>query len=182
MNDLHTLPTETIKYANLEIGDLVWLHGHLFRADSIAKYEASANDNRSEEAKELYGRAFVRFIGRIVDDTDDLVRSSYNGGTYGGAELVEVRIVSRVYRSSFRPPSAETRTPGQRRAHVLALAFDRGYRGVTFATVDEYRTPGYSGAYLLGSECARGAITLEAATQELCNNMHVESSFVGTPQ
>jgi hypothetical protein len=33
---------------------------------------------------------------------------------------------------------------------VLGLAFDRGLRGDTFATMDELKTPGYDAAYLRG--------------------------------
>ena len=34
--------------------------------------------------------------------------------------------------------------------HTLVTACERGFRGDTFATVDEYRTPGYDAAYRRG--------------------------------
>lgn len=35
------------------------------------------------------------------------------------------------------------------------LAYDRGFRGCTFATYDEHRHPGYDRAYLAGQRAAR---------------------------
>lgn len=34
--------------------------------------------------------------------------------------------------------------------YIVKLAYSRGARGITFATIDEYQTPGYSEAWQKG--------------------------------
>ena len=85
-NFRHSSNTMKVTITELQNGDFVWNQGFLFK---VTELRIEKNDNN---------RDVMRYRGIVVpgvDGNEHIIKTGYNGGTYGHNDLCECLIVKR---------------------------------------------------------------------------------------
>lgn len=90
--------TKQITLGELENGMHIWNQGHLFEVTNLRKVDSksclngltyngklSSNDELMSKPE---NHTIIRYEGVCVSDSDDIRRTAYDGGTYGGFSWV----------------------------------------------------------------------------------------------
>lgn len=84
--------TKQIPYGELKVGQFAHIQGHRFEVIEVSHLPLQFDGvNGDIDARQPAGTVVVRFTGKLGND-DELARTAYDGGCYGGYSWVPVTV------------------------------------------------------------------------------------------